>query len=249
MVPASTSSASVKGRRRLVRRQMRVPSADKGGRTALRRVPSGRVASTTGLASSSRRPQEAAMRTASARACGSGRAAPRAASRPRPRSIQVRPAPTRTSVTPSISSNGWSTGPAPSTSARTRRLSRARPPAPVVGAAPVPRARSRPTPRASAPRTTASSSSAVPRSSTPVAAPEDRTSPRRGRLPPGPVDPIPPSEGTRRTGSAHELPVPIMLAALTMAGQPRGVRTPRRGRRAGCCRGPWSGRRRAPPAG
>ena len=157
-VPASTSSARVKARRRLVRRQMRVPSSLSGGRTAFRRVPSGRVASTTGLASSSLRPQAAAILTARARASASPMAAAPTSSRPRPRSIQVRPAPTSTSVTEASSSRGWRSGPAPRTSARTRRPRSAMPSAPAPARAPSSRATANPAPRARAPRTRSSSS-------------------------------------------------------------------------------------------
>ena len=180
-VPAAISSARLKAWGRLVRRQMRVPSALNGGRTALSRVPSASVASTTGLASSRRLPALAAMRTASARTWSSGRSW-WTSSRPRPRSIQLRPAPTSTSVTPSVSSRGCSQEPAPSTSRWTRSWSRANPSMPVAASLSSSSAVLRLAPRASAPRTRSSSSAPLTALPPRLEALPGGRGPGRGRL-------------------------------------------------------------------
>src|SRR5674476_39457 len=116
MLPPATSSANRKGCRRSTRRLISAPPAATGGSTACNRVPSGRHASTTGAASSSRCPPAAAIRTASPRTSDTVTSV---SSRPVPRSSHTSCGPfTRTSLTPGVSSSTCS-GPAPSSSART----------------------------------------------------------------------------------------------------------------------------------
>ena len=117
--PPRPAPSRVNARRARTRSESTVPVRATGGRTACSRVPSGSRASTHGMASSSRRPAEAASRCASRR---TGRvvaqAGPAIRSSPRPRSTQTRVRTVDQDVGHLGVRSSGSSGPAPTTSRR-----------------------------------------------------------------------------------------------------------------------------------